>query len=62
MFCGFICWILKNNYPRSGALARFSAPGVGVSHFVCARGGGGDSHFQKNSSGEGWSGLELTDT
>ena len=41
----------------------FSAPGVGVSDLLCAR-GWGIRPFKKFLGGlpEGWSGLELTDT
>ena len=47
-----------------GFYYEFSAPGVGVSHFLCARGGGGrrNSPFQKIPGGFPGSGLELTDT
>ena len=55
VFAGF----LKIIAPVMGFSHNFSSTGVGVSHFLSAR--GGDSPFQKNSP-EVWSGLELTDT
>ena len=64
MFCGDFCWIFENNCPGVGFLHDFSAPGVKVSHFLCAR-GVENSPSQKISPEVcpgGWSGLELTDT
>ena len=42
----FFSGVLKIIAPGGGALALFSAPGVGGSHFPCAR-GMGNSPFQK---------------
>ena len=44
-FAGF-----KKKLPRGWVIARFSAPGVEVSHFLFARGGGDIRPF-KNSPG-----------
>ena len=49
MFC--VCLLdFGNNCPGVGFLDDFSAPGVGVSHFLIAR-GGGNLPFQKISRG-----------
>ena len=58
----FFAGFLKIIAPGVGFWHDFSAPVVGVSHFLCAR-GVGNSPFQKIPRGfaRGWSGLELTD-
>ena len=48
--CWSFCWIFENSCPGGRVLARFFCPGVGVSHFLCAR-GVGNSPFQKDSPG-----------
>ena len=37
VLCSF-CWIYENKIARGGILARFFAPGVGVSQFLCTWG------------------------
>ena len=58
MFCVFFAGFLKIIAPRVGFFHNFSAPVVGISHFLCGR-GMGNSPFQKNSAGDGqaWNGL-----
>ena len=60
------CWIFENNCLGGGVLARLFCPQVpGFALSLCPR--GGDSPFQKKSSGVclggggEWSDLELTD-
>ena len=58
------CWIFENNCPGGGVKHDFSAPGFGVSYFLCARGVG--IHLAKKihqgfAWGGGGSDLELTD-
>ena len=60
----FLCWIFENHCPGHGVLAQFSAPGVGVLHFLCVP-QCGEFSLSKTSPGvcpREWSGLELTDT
>ena len=59
IFCVFLL-DFENNCHGGGVLARFFSPGVGISHYLCAR-GWGIRPFKK-FPGRGWSGLELTDT
>ena len=63
MFCGGFAAFFKIIAPGVGFLRDLSAPGVGVSHFLFAR---GNSSFQKIPPGlaQRWDGpgLELTDT
>ena len=60
----FLWWIIEENAPGGGVLARFYRPGDwGFELFFCP--GGGEFAHQKVARGfcpGGWSGLELTDS
>ena len=56
----FLLWIIEENDPRGGVLARFYRPGGGGFELFFSR-EVGNSHIKKIAQRE-WSGLELTDT
>ena len=51
LFCGVFAEFLKIIAPGLGFWYDFSATGVGVSHFLCARGGGGEFALSKTIPG-----------
>ena len=64
MFCVFFAGFLKIIVPGVGFQLDFSAPRVGVSHFLCTRGWSirPFKNFPWGLPGGGWSGLGLIDT